>query len=52
MKGQVSNSQHFYTILGKAGVSRYSGFRSKVRGVAKNPCDHPHGGGMEKNINR
>lgn len=28
-----------------AGSSRRLGFRPKVRGVAKNPIDHPHGGG-------
>jgi large subunit ribosomal protein L2 len=32
----------------KAGKMRAFGFRSKVRGVAKNPCDHPHGGGNGK----
>lgn len=29
----------------KAGVKKKLGFKSKVRGVAKNPIDHPHGGG-------
>jgi len=29
----------------KAGQSRYKGYKSKVRGVAKNAIDHPHGGG-------
>nr|ACX30962.1 ribosomal protein L2 [Moneuplotes minuta] len=28
----------------KAGLSRLCGHRPKVRGVAKNPVDHPHGG--------
>jgi large subunit ribosomal protein L2 len=28
----------------KAGFSNLKGFRPKVRGVAKNPVDHPHGG--------
>ena len=28
----------------KAGTYRLRGFRPKVRGVAKNPVDHPHGG--------
>jgi large subunit ribosomal protein L2 len=28
-----------------AGVNRRRGYRPKVRGVAKNPVDHPHGGG-------
>jgi large subunit ribosomal protein L2 len=34
--------------IGKAGKNRGLGYRSKVRGVAKNPCDHPHGGGNGK----
>jgi large subunit ribosomal protein L2 len=34
--------------FGKAGKMRAFGFKSKVRGVAKNPCDHPHGGGNGK----
>ena len=29
----------------KAGTKRNLGFKSKVRGVAQNPVDHPHGGG-------
>jgi len=28
----------------RAGFSNKKGFRPKVRGVAKNPVDHPHGG--------
>lgn len=32
----------------KAGESRWLGKKSKVRGVAKNPVDHPHGGGQGK----
>ena len=35
-------------IIGKAGKNRAFGYRPKVRGVAKNPCDHPHGGGNGK----
>ncbi|MDD3642642.1 MAG: 50S ribosomal protein L2, partial [Candidatus Krumholzibacteria bacterium] len=31
--------------IGKAGRSRWLGLRPKVRGVAMNPVDHPHGGG-------
>jgi ribosomal protein L2 len=46
--GKVSNPAYLYYIIGKAGTSRLMGFRSKVRGVAKNPCDHPHGGGNGK----
>ena len=34
--------------LGKAGKSYYLGKRPKVRGVAMNPVDHPHGGGEGK----
>lgn len=32
----------------KAGVYKNLGFKSKVRGVSKNPIDHPHGGGEGK----
>lgn len=32
----------------KAGSSRWVGKRPTVRGVAKNPVDHPHGGGNGK----
>ncbi len=46
--GQVSNIEHKNQILGKAGVSRWKGIRPTVRGVAKNPVDHPHGGGNGK----
>lgn len=42
--GVVSNYEHRYISLGKAGRSRWLHFRSKVRGVAMNPIDHPHGG--------
>ncbi len=43
--GVVSNPEHRFINLGKAGRSRYKGRRPKVRGSAMNPCDHPHGGG-------
>lgn len=46
--GQVSNIDHKNQVLGKAGVSRWKGIRPSVRGVAKNPIDHPHGGGNGK----
>src|SRR3989338_6522965 len=46
--GQVSNSSHQFINLGKAGVNRWLGRRPVVRGVAKNPVDHPHGGGEGK----
>lgn len=35
-------------FLEKAGKNRAFGWKPKVRGVAKNPCDHPHGGGNGK----
>ena len=43
--GQVGNLEHENVVLGKAGRSRWLGKRPKVRGVAMNPVDHPHGGG-------
>ena len=43
--GQVSNIDHENVKIGKAGRSRWLGRRPKVRGVAMNPVDHPHGGG-------
>jgi large subunit ribosomal protein L2 len=46
--GQVGNQDHFNISLGKAGRARYLGRRPKVRGVAMNPVDHPHGGGEGK----
>jgi large subunit ribosomal protein L2 len=46
--GFVSNSQHKYISINKAGKMRALGFRPTVRGVVKNPCDHPHGGGEGK----
>ncbi|MDZ5761187.1 50S ribosomal protein L2 [Lyticum sinuosum] len=46
--GTVSNSNHQNIVLAKAGASRLRGIRPKVRGVAMNPIDHPHGGGEGK----
>ena len=43
--GSVSNHEHRFLNLGKAGRARLMGIRPSVRGTAKNPCDHPHGGG-------
>lgn len=43
--GQVGNLDHENVNVGKAGRSRWLGKRPKVRGVAMNPVDHPHGGG-------
>ncbi|MCB0750323.1 MAG: 50S ribosomal protein L2, partial [Ignavibacteriae bacterium] len=46
--GTVGNSAHENISLGKAGRTRWLGKRSKVRGVAMNPVDHPMGGGEGK----
>ena len=46
--GEVGNSDHSNVNVGKAGRSRWLGRRPKVRGVAMNPVDHPHGGGEGK----
>jgi len=44
------NSNQFFCFknIGKAGRSRWLNRRPKVRGVAMNPVDHPHGGGEGK----
>jgi len=46
--GTVGNKSHENIVIGKAGRSRWLGRRPKVRGVAMNPVDHPHGGGEGK----
>ena len=46
--GEVGNSEHELISVGKAGKTRWLGQRPKVRGVAKNPVDHPLGGGEGK----
>lgn len=43
--GQIGNLDHENVSIGKAGNNRHRGFRSYVRGMCMNPCDHPHGGG-------
>ncbi len=43
--GAVSNPDNSNQNLGKAGRNRWLGHRPLTRGVAKNPVDHPHGGG-------
>lgn len=43
--GALSNSENFLRVEGKAGRTRWKGFRPTVRGTAMNPVDHPHGGG-------
>ncbi|HPS36187.1 MAG TPA: 50S ribosomal protein L2 [Candidatus Omnitrophota bacterium] len=46
--GQCSNIDNEGIVLGKAGRSRWLGKRPVSRGVARNPVDHPLGGGEGK----
>jgi len=46
--GIPSNSLYLFKKDYKAGNSRLKNKRPRVRGVAKNPIDHPHGGGEGK----
>jgi large subunit ribosomal protein L2 len=46
--GEVGNAEHELVRVGKAGKTRWLGRRPRVRGVAKNPVDHPLGGGEGK----
>ncbi|MCB1713346.1 MAG: hypothetical protein KDH96_13040 [Candidatus Riesia sp.] len=41
--------RHKREFLTKAGANVDFGFKSKVRGVAMNPVDHPHGGRTKTN---
>ena len=43
--GKVGNLEHENISYGKAGRVRWLGRRPRVRGIAMNPVDHPHGGG-------
>ncbi len=43
--GQVGNAMHSQISWGKAGRSRWLGWRPSSRAVVKNPVDHPMGGG-------
>jgi len=46
--GQVGNIEHESISVGKAGRSRWMGWRPSVRGVVMDPSSHPHGGGEGK----
>lgn len=46
--GTLSNNQFKFESKYKAGQNRWLGLRPIVRGVSKNPVDHPHGGGEGK----
>ncbi len=43
--GTLSNPDHMNVRIAKAGRARHMGIRPTTRGKAKNPVDHPHGGG-------
>src|SRR5258705_5657344 len=43
--GAVSNPDHMNISIGKAGRTRWLGWRPHNRGVVMKPIDHPHGGG-------
>ncbi|MGD0837807.1 MAG: 50S ribosomal protein L2 [Polyangia bacterium] len=43
--GQLGNLEHSSVQIGKAGRSRWLGYRPHNRGVTMNPVDHPMGGG-------
>jgi len=49
MLGRNSNLIPKGILIGKAGLNIKKGFRPTVRGVAKNPVDHPHGGRTKSN---
>ncbi|MDX2128269.1 MAG: 50S ribosomal protein L2 [Chloroherpetonaceae bacterium] len=46
--GIVGNLEHENISYGKAGRSRWFGVRPVTRGMARNPVDHPMGGGQGK----
>ncbi len=46
--GRVGNADHRLVVIGKAGRNRWLGWRPKSRAIAKNPVDHPRGGGKKR----
>ena len=46
--GSVGNAQFENVVLGKAGRAIHRGIRPLTRGMARNPVDHPNGGGQGK----
>jgi ribosomal protein L2 len=40
----IENEMYKYQKVQKAGFYVNKGRKSRVRGVVKNPCDHPNGG--------
>lgn len=47
--GKNNYGLFYKTVVGKCGNNVNRGFKSKVRGVAMNPVDHPHGGRTKTN---
>ena len=47
--GRNANISKKYEIVGKAGLNSFYAKKPIVRGVAKNPVDHPHGGRTKTN---
>lgn len=47
--GRNSKIEFKFNRVGKAGLNFLTGIKPKVRGVAKNPVDHPHGGRTKTN---
>ena len=47
--GRNSNLKAKFISIGKAGYMKFFGKKPVVRGVAKNPVDHPHGGRTKTN---
>jgi len=46
--GAVGNAQFENVVLGKAGRAIHRGISPLTRGMARNPVDHPNGGGQGK----
>jgi large subunit ribosomal protein L2 len=49
ISGRNSKQDYKFNRLGKAGINYLTGKKPSVRGVAKNPVDHPHGGRTKTN---
>lgn len=47
--GKNAQSDSRFAVLGKAGSLLQRKKKPKVRGVARNPVDHPHGGRTKTN---
>lgn len=47
--GKNHHKLSYKVVIGKCGNNIKKGFKSKVRGVAMNPVDHPHGGRTKTN---